>query len=132
MRKQLRWLGWLYPATGEREDRVGFTIGKVYNASVYGGAVCVLDDDGTSRNRSIEDFEEVAPLLIDQLVAKLQAAGMPAQVTNKFRANYTDDPEYTQDMLRLPLARVVSVAFVWGHTPEGHDYWHAWHLSLRG
>ena len=60
---QATFLGYLDHATGNREPRFGFTVGKAYNiapCTADGSTVWVLDDDGATRSRPATDFQPVS------------------------------------------------------------------------
>lgn len=59
---QATFLGYLDHATGGREPRFGFTIGKAYEVFPCGSSWIVMDDHGTPRQRPGSDFERVTPL----------------------------------------------------------------------
>lgn len=63
-------------------------------------------------------------LKIDQLRASWQAAGMSADESNR-ACRYTNIPPDVVLGCSVDPAIRLQGAFLWGNTPEGHDYWGA-------
>lgn len=68
-------------------------------------------------------------LLIDQCVSKLQAAGMPAHVSNNWRAN-VPAASLHHSRLDCTAQSLLIGLFVWHDSPEGGAYWIAQYKRL--
>lgn len=70
-------------------------------------------------------------LAVDKLRALFQRAGMSAAESNAAVRNTTVIGLAELGTSKPPY-RVLSGAFVWLHSPEGHAYWAGVHDRLRG
>lgn len=67
-------------------------------------------------------------LAIDRAVSRLQAAGMSAYVTNKFRRSCT--LPYDAALLNRHPMTLLGQGMSWHNTPEGVDYWSEQHTAM--
>ena len=68
-------------------------------------------------------------LAIDRAVSRMQAAGMSAYVTNKFRRSCT--LPYDAALLNKHPLLLLGHGLSWYSTPEGFDYWAEQHTALH-